>query len=89
LADSSAVLYINYNLETRQTFGEYTKPGELGKRISGTTTNIRGAPNYIAFNPRVENLGGNFGTDPHQSIKDWFSRDTGALDTERYNNFQF
>jgi len=82
-------LYINYNLETRQTFGEYTKPGELGKRISGTTTNIRGAPNYIAFNPRVENLGGNFGTDPHQSIKDWFSRDTGALDTERYNNFQF
>ena len=81
--------YINYNLETRKIFGEYTKPGELGKRISGTTTNIRGAPNYIAFNPRVENLGSNFETDPHQSIKDWFSRDQGALDTERWANFQF
>jgi hypothetical protein len=81
--------YINYNLETKKIFGEYTKPGELGKRISGTTTNIRGAPNYIAFNPRVENLGNDFSTDPHQSTKNMFFRDQGALDVQRYANFQF
>ena len=81
--------YINYNLETKKIFGEYTKPGDLGKRISGTTTNIRGAPNYIAFNPRVENLGNDFSTNPHQSTKNMFFRDQGALDVQRYANFQF
>lgn len=80
--------YINYDLETRQTFGRFTKSNkDLYKRIAGTNTPIVATPNYVAFNPTVESFGRNFVNDPHQSSTDAFSNDN-DLAINTFNNFQ-
>ena len=80
--------YINYDLETRQTFGRFTKSNkDLYKRIAGTNTPIVATPNYVAFNPTVESFGRNFVNDPHQSSTGAFSNDN-DLAINTFNNFQ-